>query len=36
VRFRRADYEVIKTNLLEAEAVHSLGELEEMPPVRPS
>lgn len=29
--FRRADYEVIKTNLAQAEAVHSLPELEEMP-----
>ena len=28
--FRRADYEVIKTNLAQAEAVHSLPELEEM------
>lgn len=29
--FRRRDYEVIKTNLAEAEAVHRLPELEEMP-----
>jgi ABC-type phosphate/phosphonate transport system substrate-binding protein len=29
--FRRADYEVIKTNLAQAEAVHSLPELEEVP-----
>jgi ABC-type phosphate/phosphonate transport system substrate-binding protein len=28
--FRRADYEVIKTDLAQAEAVHSLPELEEM------
>jgi ABC-type phosphate/phosphonate transport system substrate-binding protein len=28
--FERADYEVIKTNLAQAEAVHSLPELEEM------
>jgi len=31
VPFRRADYEVIRTNLAEAEAAHSLPELEEMP-----
>jgi ABC-type phosphate/phosphonate transport system substrate-binding protein len=34
VEFRHSDYEVIKTNLLEAEAEHSLPELEEMPPAR--
>jgi hypothetical protein len=31
VRLRRADYEIIKTNLMQAEAQHSLPELEEMP-----
>jgi ABC-type phosphate/phosphonate transport system substrate-binding protein len=31
VPFRRADYEVIRTNLVAAEAAHSLPELEEMP-----
>jgi ABC-type phosphate/phosphonate transport system substrate-binding protein len=30
--FRKEDYEVIKRNLAEAEAVHSLPELEEIPP----
>jgi ABC-type phosphate/phosphonate transport system substrate-binding protein len=29
--FRRGDYEVIKTNLAQAEAVHGLPELEDMP-----
>jgi ABC-type phosphate/phosphonate transport system substrate-binding protein len=29
--FRRGDYEVIRTNLAEAEAVHRLPELEEIP-----
>jgi ABC-type phosphate/phosphonate transport system substrate-binding protein len=33
VPFRRADYEVIKANLAEAEAVHALPDLEEMPPL---
>jgi ABC-type phosphate/phosphonate transport system substrate-binding protein len=32
----RTDYEVIKTNLIQAEAAHSLPPLEEMPPPRPS
>lgn len=31
VQLRRMDYEVIKTNLVQAEAQHSLPELEEMP-----
>ena len=31
VQLRRADYEIIKTNLMQAEAQHSLPELEEMP-----
>jgi ABC-type phosphate/phosphonate transport system substrate-binding protein len=35
VQLQRADYEIIKTNLTQAEARHSLPELEEMP-VRPS
>jgi hypothetical protein len=35
VSFQRADYEVIRTNLLQAEAAHSLPELEEMPAARP-
>jgi ABC-type phosphate/phosphonate transport system substrate-binding protein len=29
---RRADYEIIGTNLVQAEAVHSIPELEELPP----
>jgi hypothetical protein len=29
--FRRAEYEVIRTNLAQAEAVHSLPALEEAP-----
>jgi hypothetical protein len=31
VPLQKADYEVIRTNLAQAEAVHSLPELEEMP-----
>jgi hypothetical protein len=31
VQLRRMDYEIIKTNLIQAEAQHSLPELEEMP-----
>jgi ABC-type phosphate/phosphonate transport system substrate-binding protein len=34
VPLRRADYEVIRTNLLQAEAAHSLPEMEEMPAAR--
>jgi ABC-type phosphate/phosphonate transport system substrate-binding protein len=33
---RRTDYEVLKANLIQAEAAHSLPELEEMPPLRTS
>jgi ABC-type phosphate/phosphonate transport system substrate-binding protein len=33
---RKSDYEVIRTNLAEAEAVHSLPKLEEMPAPAPS
>jgi ABC-type phosphate/phosphonate transport system substrate-binding protein len=36
VPFRQTDYDVIRTNLLTAKAAHSLPELEEMPPTRPS